>query len=177
MQVGLDTEESNETWLLWYLWAFSNGASWPTFYNLYHLKWFCCRSIHVASAIGGDWQNKLRCGDSLCSFVQKAMWKSWRNIVTVVGALALMVACGLAAYVGALTFLIQLGSKIHGNYEYYGRYPSSGVFIFASGAIGFVIPGVILWHLRNHNFRFSLRTLFIVLTVVAIITAIYAVSL
>lgn len=106
----------------------------------------------------------------------RTMGKSLRRVVTGLGAVVLMGACGLVAYVGALTFLMNLGLKLHDNYEYYGGFCGS-IFIFGSGAIGFAAPGAILWHLRNRNVRFSIRTIFIVMTAVAVIVAIYALSL
>lgn len=107
------------------------------------------------------------------------MWKM-RKILLVLGTYALMVVCGVAAYVMALMFLMELGTKLHGNYEYYGSF-SVVVLIYVAGAMGFLAPGFIVWHLCNrHNrelsWQFSLRTLLIAMTLVAVTFGIIAVS-
>ena len=104
------------------------------------------------------------------------MRKSLRIAVTVAGALALMVACGSLAFVAAITFFMNLGLKLHGNYEYYGGTPAL-VFIFGFSVIGFLAPGGIIWYLHKHSWRISLRTLLIAMTIVAAILGSYAMSL
>lgn len=118
------------------------------------------------------------CHTFMCMFIlnRLEMKNSLRSVVTVLGGFALMVACGLIAFGGAVTFLMNLGLKLHNNYEYYGRFFLARAFMYGSGAIGFVTPGVILWQLRNRNVRFSLRLLLLVTTVVAILIGLYGLS-
>jgi hypothetical protein len=105
------------------------------------------------------------------------MWKKLKITCTVLGAIALMVAGGFFAFGAAATFLMNLGIKLHSNYEYYGQmfyggYPSL-VFIFGISAIGFLAPGFIIWWLHKRAWQVSLLTLFIVMTLVAVSIAIY----
>ena len=72
----------------------------------------------------------------------------WR----ILGTLALMVVCGVVAYVATLTSLMELGSKLHNNYEHYGGYPA-GVLIYGCGIIGFLVPGVVVWYLHRRATR------------------------
>jgi hypothetical protein len=63
-----------------------------------------------------------------------------------IGTLALMVVCGVIAFLAAVSFLMNLGLKLHGNYEYYGSFPSV-LFVYASGGLGFVSPALLVWWL------------------------------
>lgn len=87
-----------------------------------------------------------------------------------------MVAFGLIAYVTALITLMGLGTKFHGNYEYYGRYYLIYLFLFGSAAVGFLAPGGVVWYLHHKErpLQFSLRTLFIATTLIAVVLVIGA---
>jgi hypothetical protein len=79
-----------------------------------------------------------------------------------------MVVCGAGAFLAALSYLMHLGLKHHGNYEYYGQTPAV-TLIFVAGALGFSAPGFAAWYLYNNPVRrFSLRTLLIIMTLVAV---------
>ena len=73
----------------------------------------------------------------------------WKKIVVIVGTIVLMVAFGLIAYVTAVILFMGLGTKFHGNYEYYGRYNLIYLFLFGSAAVGFLAPGGVVWYLVN----------------------------
>ncbi len=62
----------------------------------------------------------------------------------------LMVVCGFAAYVSAAIFWMNLGSKFHDNYEYYGSYPGL-FFMIGSSVIGFLVPAVVVWYLGKRS--------------------------
>jgi hypothetical protein len=79
-----------------------------------------------------------------------------------------MLICGAVATVGAIRVLMSLGLKYHDNYEFYGQSPVV-VLIPIAGIIGFVGPGITVWWLHNNHWRVSLRTLFIGLTVFAVL--------
>lgn len=55
---------------------------------------------------------------------------------------------------GAVTFFVtilvltELGTRFHGNYEYYGRYP---VLFLGPAALGFLAPGIVIWHLDRRG--------------------------
>ena len=46
------------------------------------------------------------------------------KIVVIVGTLVLMVASGIATFLTATVIVMELGTKFHGNYEYYGSFPA-----------------------------------------------------
>ena len=96
-----------------------------------------------------------------------------RKIFVIVGTLALMVFSGIVMYVTAIVILMELGTKFHGNYMYYGSFPAL-ILLYGLGAIGFLAPGVVVWYLhkRGPPWRFSLRTLLIAMTVIAIVLGI-----
>ncbi len=96
-----------------------------------------------------------------------------RKIFVIVGTLLLMVVSGIVTYVTAIVILMELGTKFHGNYEYYGSFPAL-ILLYGLGAIGFLAPGVVVWYLhkRGPPWRFSLRTLLIATTVIAIVLGI-----
>jgi hypothetical protein len=104
------------------------------------------------------------------------MWKQLRDVGLVLGTVALMAAGGFAMFSLALTIVMRLGTKNHGIYDYYGyTYPFLFVaFMLGTMALGFVAPGVIVWRLHKNSWRFSIRALFIIVTVVAVLVAIYA---
>ena len=103
------------------------------------------------------------------------MWKQLRDVGLVLGTVALMAAGGFAMFYLSLTVAMGLGSKNHGIYDYYGyTYPFLFVaFMLGTMALGFVAPGVIVWRLHKNSWRFSIRAIFIVMTVVAVLVAIY----
>jgi hypothetical protein len=98
------------------------------------------------------------------------------NALRILGMLVLMTACGGAAAGAAVTFLMNLGLKLHNNYEYYGGNPGL-LFALACGAIGFFTPGLVAWHLRKHSWQVSLRTLLVAMFVVTALVGIYSLSL
>lgn len=100
-----------------------------------------------------------------------------RNVLKVVGALLVMAACGVAAFVATITFFMNLGLKRHGNYEYYGSWPVAGL-IYLAGAIGFLAPGMVMWRLRARPIpsQFSLRSVLIAMTLVAVLAGLIAIS-
>src|ERR1044072_3189324 len=83
-----------------------------------------------------------------------------QTILLIVVTGTLMVAGGIGAYVMAIMFLMNLGLKLHVNYEYYGQTPAVSLLVLA-GALGFLAPGITVWYLRSTELplRFSLRTL------------------
>jgi hypothetical protein len=84
------------------------------------------------------------------------------------GILLLMPVCGVFALAMATFLLIQLGLALHHNYEYYGLY-GGGVLVYGSGAIGFLAPAVVAYLLNQKRpWQFSLRTLLIAATVIAV---------
>lgn len=96
-----------------------------------------------------------------------------RKIAVIVGTLALMLVSGIATFVTALTIVMEFGTKFHGNYEYYGSFLAL-ILLYGLGAIGFLAPGVVVWYLhkRGPPWRFSLRTLLIATTVIAVVLGI-----
>jgi len=104
-----------------------------------------------------------------------------RNFLLLLATLAVMAVCGAGAFVMALSFLMNLGTKHHGNYEYYGQTPAAAL-IFIAGAIGFVAPGVVAWHLwktpiSQWSWRFSLRAALITMTLIALLLGVIAVAI
>ena len=71
------------------------------------------------------------------------MWK-------IVRILAAMVASGIVALFVTLLTLMKLGSKFHGNYEYYGQYP---VLIWGAALIGFLTPGLLAWYMDRRGYK------------------------
>jgi hypothetical protein len=104
------------------------------------------------------------------------MWKRLRDVGLVLGTVALMAAGGFAMFSLALSIAVRLGSKNHGIYDYYGyTYPYLFVaFMLGAMALGFVAPGVIVWRLHKNSWRFSIRALFIIISVVSVLVAAYA---
>jgi hypothetical protein len=100
------------------------------------------------------------------------MWK----FVEVVGTLVLMVVSGVVAYATALMIMMELGTKVHGNYEYYGYTYGylALILLYGLGAIGFLLPGVVVWCLRKRErpWQFGLRTLFIGTTLIGLVLVI-----
>jgi hypothetical protein len=98
------------------------------------------------------------------------------NLLLVLFVGMLMVACGIGAYVLAMILLMDLGSRFHGNYEYYGQTLAIAL-IFVAGALGFLAPGIVVWYLliTKQPLRFSLRTLLVAMTIVAVLLAVFAV--
>jgi hypothetical protein len=96
--------------------------------------------------------------------------------VKILGTLLLMVVCGIIAFLTAISFLMNVGLKLHGNYEYYGSFPWV-LFIYISGIVGFVSPRLLVWWLEKNNWKFGLRELLITVTAIAILLGAYALSL
>ena len=101
-----------------------------------------------------------------------------RKFLLILGTFALMVICGVGALLGTLSYFMNLGMKHYNNYEHYGQTPAVAL-IFAAGAMGFFAPLVVAWYLYNNPVRefpgrFSLRTLLIIMTLVAILVGMLA---
>ena len=69
------------------------------------------------------------------------MWKF-------LGTLAIMAVSGIVTYAATIGVLMELGSKLHGNKDYYGGV-SALILLYGFGAIGFVVPGVVVWYLHR----------------------------
>jgi hypothetical protein len=98
-----------------------------------------------------------------------------RTLMKFLGTLLLMAVCGAAAFAGMLAFLMKLGLKRHDSYEYYGG--NLGLILtFGAAAVGFLVPGLIVWCLSQREIRwqFSLRSLLIAMTLVALLLGIVA---
>jgi hypothetical protein len=96
--------------------------------------------------------------------------------VKIVGTFALMVVCGVIAFLTAVSFLMNLGLKLHDSYEYYGSFPSV-LFVFAFGLLGFVSPGLLVWWLERNRWKFGLREVLFAITAIAILLGGYSLSL
>ena len=101
------------------------------------------------------------------------MKRNWKQMTPVqkgflvVGTIVLMVCSGAAAAVVATRLLMSLGLKYHDNYEYYGQ--SAALLVIPIVAfVAFVVPGIIVWNLYRNQWRISLRTLLIGMTMVAV---------
>jgi hypothetical protein len=91
-----------------------------------------------------------------------------RKLLLSLAVLALMIVSGSGAVLASLSFLMSLGTRNHGNYEYYGQTPAVAL-IFVAGALGFAAPAVIVWYLHKSSWRLSLRTLLIATTMIAVV--------
>ena len=70
----------------------------------------------------------------------------WR----ILGTLACMLVCGAATLFVTIIVLTDLGSKHHGNYEYYGiNYPA---LVWGPAVLGFLAPGVLVWYLAKRGY-------------------------
>ncbi len=96
-----------------------------------------------------------------------------RKFLVIAGTVLLMMVSGIVAYVTAIVIVMELGSKFHGSYEYYGVKGGllTGILLYSVGAIGFLAPGVVVWYLnkRGPPWRFSLRAMLIAMTVIAVL--------
>jgi hypothetical protein len=97
---------------------------------------------------------------------KRPIWKFVTNVAKVLGTLLLMVVCGVAAFMTTAATEIEFGLS---DYEYQSK--PAAVFAIVVGAIGFLFPAVIIWkpHKIDPSSQFSLRTLLIATTVVAIV--------
>jgi hypothetical protein len=93
------------------------------------------------------------------------MWK----IVGAIGALVLMVISGIVTLYTTTIITMGLGD----NPWYYNQSIKPTVLIWGLGAMGFLAPGVIVWYLckRERPWKFSLRTLLIATTLIAVVLA------
>jgi hypothetical protein len=98
------------------------------------------------------------------------MWK----IVGAIGALVLMVISGIVTLYTTIIITMGLGDKFHDNPWYYNQSIKATVLIWGLSAMSFLAPGVIVWYLckRERPWKFSLRTLLIVTTLIAVVLAI-----
>ena len=62
-----------------------------------------------------------------------------KAIVVAFGSICVMTACGFVTLVVSVMYLMNLGSKLHGNYEYFGNYP---LLYLGPAAIGFFAPAL-----------------------------------
>ena len=93
----------------------------------------------------------------------KSAWK-------IVATLALMVVSGTVTYVVQSYIFWQLGSQLHGEANYYATYPAAIWGLWGLCILGFLAPGVVVWYL--HKWQFSLRTLLIAMTLIAVVLGI-----
>jgi len=70
----------------------------------------------------------------------------WRIVVTAVS----MVVSGAATFGVTMLCLMELGMKLHNNYEYYGHYR---VLVLGPAAIGFLAPGIVVWYLDRRGVK------------------------
>jgi hypothetical protein len=68
----------------------------------------------------------------------------------IVRILAAMVVSGVVTLFVTMLILMELGSKFHGNYEYYGQYP---VLVWGPAVIGFLAPGVLVWYMDQRGYE------------------------
>ena len=71
----------------------------------------------------------------------RAMWK-------IVATGASMAVGGAVTFFVTILVLMELGTKFHDNYEYYGRYP---VLFLGPAVLGFLAPGVVVWYLDRRG--------------------------
>ena len=67
-----------------------------------------------------------------------------------IGLIATMVVSGIITFLLTVYILMDLGSRYHGNYEYYGQ--QFGVLTWVPVVIGFLAPGLLaglLWLWRQ----------------------------
>jgi hypothetical protein len=85
-----------------------------------------------------------------------------------------MTAGGVVAFAGLTIFLMRLGLKYHGNYEYYRRFVYLAYLV---GIAAFVLPGVLMWRQEasDRPWQFSLRGALIATTLFAVILTLFAV--
>jgi hypothetical protein len=93
----------------------------------------------------------------------------------VIGTIVLMIVCGGVAMLMAASFLMNLGLKLHDNYEYYGSIAIPVIVL--CGIAGLVAPAWFALWLKENNWKFGLRHLFIIIAVVAVVLGVYALSL
>jgi hypothetical protein len=88
-------------------------------------------------------------------------------------AVVAMTASGVVAFAGSIMFLMKLGLKYHGNYEYYR--PFVGL-AYVVGIAAFVLPGVLIWRQEasDRPWQFSLRGALMATTLFAVILALFA---
>lgn len=104
----------------------------------------------------------------------------WRKAFALLGMFLLMSVCGVLALVLVITFFMNLGLKYHDNYEYYGLiYGGSPVLVslWVLGIAGFLSPAVLVWYLKKHAWRVSLRTVLMAMLTLSVILGIYSLSL
>ena len=97
------------------------------------------------------------------------------STLRIIGIFVLMLVCGAISAVVAVSFLMNLGLKLHNNYEYYGGDTGKAI-VFAVGAVGFLSPALLIRYLRKHSYQVSLRMLFAATMVVAVLLGIYCLS-
>lgn len=71
--------------------------------------------------------------------------RGYTNAWKIAGTFTMMVVSGVTTYAVELGILLELGRRLQGDDSYYLRHPAMvGVAI-----IGFLAPGVIVWHLHR----------------------------
>lgn len=69
----------------------------------------------------------------------------WKDLLVLVS----MVLCGAITLLLTGLVLMNLGTRIHGNYEYYGiNYPA---LFWGPAILGFLAPAVLTWYLRSRD--------------------------
>jgi hypothetical protein len=98
-----------------------------------------------------------------------------RSLIKSLGILCLMVVSGGVFLIVSAYVLVQLGRILHGDYEYYGRYPA---LLFAPAVVGFFAPPYVLWRLAKKDApsqRALLRTVFIATVMICALAVLFGV--
>jgi len=104
------------------------------------------------------------------------MSRMFKTLTLILGTLVLMAASGIVTLAVAIMFLMELGTRLPGNYEYYGNW-ASALVVWGLAAIAFLAPGVIVSYLHKRGYK---RVWVIVVTLALIVvigTVTYAVLL
>ena len=98
-------------------------------------------------------------------------------LVTFVLMLVCTVVCGIGGYAATGVFLWIVGSSLHHDVSYNWKFPVT-LLPYGGGAIGFLAPVVFLGPAvignQQRPWQFSLRTMFIVFTVMAVLLGVIA---
>ena len=71
------------------------------------------------------------------------MWK-------IVAAVGWMAVSGAVTFFVTVLVLMELGTRLHRSYEYFGQYP---VLLWGPTVVGFLAPGVAVWYLDRRGIK------------------------
>lgn len=74
------------------------------------------------------------------------MWK-------IVRILAAMVVSGIVTLFVTMLILMELGGRLHGQYDYYAGYTALQVLVWAVVLIGFLAPAVVVWYMDRRGYE------------------------